>query len=156
MPAVTEWQPLAPAGTRPPDFPADLPFIPDVAAEFGTAPSGAMCRWLIPISTEDAERQRQATAAVAGNPTGHLKAIQGSEQASTVASAAVNALAEDATSAGWVRVTKPETHRPGMVERRGFTRGDRYLEICAMASGSEPFVMAITGRGLSSGLFNGP
>jgi len=149
-------QSFAPAGTRPSDFPADLPFIPDVAAEIGTTPLGAMCRWLIPISTEDAERQREAPAASAGNPTGHLKAVQGSDQASTIASATVNALAEDAASAGWVRVTKPETHRPWMVERWGFTRGDRYLEICAMASGSEPFVMAITGRGLSLGLFNGP
>jgi len=129
---------FAPAGIRPSDFPADLPFIPDVAAEIGTTPSGAMGWWLIPISTEDAG------------------VVQGSDQASTVASAAVNALAEDATNAGWVRVTKPETHWPGMVERRGFTRGDRYLEIYEMASGSEPFVMAITGRGLISGLFNGP
>lgn len=149
-------QSFAPAGTRPSDFPADLPFIPDVAAEIGTTPLGAMCRWLIPISTENDERQREAPAASAGNPSGHLKAVQGSEQASTIASDTVNALAEDATNGGWVRVTKPDTHWRGMVECRGFTRGDRYLEICAMASGSEPFVMAITGRGLSSGLFNGP
>ena len=146
VPAVTEWQPLAPAGTRPPDFPADLPFIPDVAAEFGTAPTGAMCRWLIPISTEDAEQRQAPTAeAAAANPFGWLKAIQGSDQVSTIASATVKALGEEATTAGWVRVTKPETHWPGMVERRGFTRGDRYLEIWAMVFGSEPFVMAITG-----------
>jgi len=145
FPAVLEWQSLAPAGTRPPDFPADLPFIPDLAVELGAAPSGAICRWLIPISTEDAERQCQATAAAVENPFGHLKAIRGSDQVSTVASATVKALGEDATSAGWVRVTKPEALLPGMVERRGFTRGDRYLEIWAMAFGSEPQVMAITG-----------
>jgi len=71
--------------------------------------------------------------------------VQGSDQASTVASAMVKALGEEATTAGWVRVTKPETHWPGMVERRGFTRGDRYLEIWAIVSGSEPQVMVLTG-----------
>ncbi len=146
IPAVTEWQPLAPAGTRPPDFPADLPFIPDVAAEFGTAPTGAVCRWLIPVSAEDAERQRQARAAASEDLLGYfIKGIQGSDQVSTIASAMVNALGEDATSAGWVRVTKPETHWPGMVERRGFTRGDRYLEIWALMFGPEPHVMVTTG-----------
>jgi hypothetical protein len=98
------------------------------------------------VSAEDAERQRQARAAASEDLLGYfIKGIQGSDQVSTIASAMVNALGEDATSAGWVRVTKPETHWPGMVERRGFTRGDRYLEIWALMFGPEPHVMVTTG-----------
>ncbi len=146
MPAVTEWQPLDPGVERPAEFPADLPFIPGISGFYGSTSTGACCRWLIPVSPAEAARQREAVAVAGTDAKAYLEALPISEGSPRIAAAAMTVLAENALQAGWTAVPAGEkTGWPGMAERRGFTRGDRYLEIWAMTFGEEPHIMVITG-----------
>ncbi len=146
MPAVTEWHPLDPGVERPAQFPADLPFIPGLAGSYGSTPTGACCRWLIPVSPTEAARQRDAVAAAGADAKAYIEALPVSEGSARIAAAATTVLAENALQVGWTAVPAgDQTGWPGMVERRGFTRGGRYLEIWAMMFGPEPHVMVMTG-----------
>lgn len=101
---------------------------------------------MIPVPSYDAAGLKDAVAAAADHPAGFFKAIQAPRSVATIAKAAMMLLADDAAKAGWARVTIPETEWPGMVERRGFTRENRFLEIWAVIFGPEPVILVTTGQ----------
>lgn len=124
MPAVTEWQSLDAGVERPAEFPADLPFILGLAGSYGSTPTGACCRWLIPVSPTEAARQREAVAAAGRDAQAYLEALPISEGSARIAAAAMTVLAENALQAGWTAVPAGDkTGWPGMAERRGVHRG---------------------------------
>ncbi|MFI5234544.1 MAG: hypothetical protein ACHQXA_02430 [Gemmatimonadales bacterium] len=164
IPEVDQLHPLAASTTPPADFPAEQPFAPNVAGEFGSAPTGSICIWSLAVSAAEREEHRTragkakagfraeavASAGMADLAAAGMDLFAGFRAAPEVQqrlAALVDQLALDAAAKGWTPQTvTPPGLPPGMApDRRSFRASDRYLEIWGMTAGADPAIIVIAG-----------